>query len=257
MSRIEQLFRDKQAPILSLYFTAGYPQLQDTCEIILASDAAGADLLEIGIPFSDPMADGPVIQESSAGALHNGMTIALLFAQLKEIRQHTQIPLVLMGYLNPILQYGMQQFCDAAREVGIDGLIIPDLPAREYELHYKAMVEAAGLDMIFLITPATAMDRVKEIDRLSSGFIYLVTAAGTTGGELTISPAQQAYFETIREAGLENPLMAGFGISNKREFELMCRYTQGAIIGSSFIRTLTAGADNLKKTIREFVAGLN
>lgn len=257
MSRIEQKLLRKEKRILSLYFTAGYPALNDTRELILELEAAGADLLEVGIPFSDPVADGPVIQSSSAKALSNGMTIDLLFQQLKGIREQTQIPLVLMGYLNPILQYGVQRFCTAAQAIGIDGLIIPDLPAREYELHYKTIVEAAGLDMIFLITPATTLDRVKEIDRLSRGFIYLVTSAGTTGGELKISPAQQEYFRLISEAGLKNPLIAGFGISNKKDFDLICNYTQGAIIGSQFIRALGASGESLKDKIRNFVAGLN
>lgn len=257
MNRIEQMFRNKPANILSVYFTAGYPQLQDTREIILRLDEAGADLLEIGIPFSDPIADGPIIQASSAKALSNGMTIDLLLQQLKDIRRHTQIPLVLMGYLNPILQYGMERFCVAAKEVGIDGLIIPDLPVREYTLHYKAILEAAGLYMIFLITPATSPDRVKEIDRLSKGFIYLVTSAGTTGGSLEISKGQQEYFETISSAGLQNPLIAGFGISNKKDFDLICTYAQGAIIGSKFIRALGEEGKDLQTKVREFIDALN
>lgn len=257
MSRIEQTFLNKKSPILSVYFTAGYPTLNDTRELILELDAAGADLLEVGIPFSDPMADGPVIQDSSAQALHNGMTIDLLFQQLKDIRQQTQIPLVLMGYLNPVLQYGMQRFCADAQAVGVDGVIIPDLPSREYELHYRDIVEAAGLDMIFLITPATTLDRVRAIDRLSSGFIYLVTSAGTTGGTLKVSPAQEEYFKSISKAGLKNPVVAGFGISNKKDFDLICNYAQGAIIGSAFIKALSKPGESLKTKVRDFVAGIN
>jgi tryptophan synthase alpha chain len=257
MNRIEQMFYNKPGNIRSVYFTAGYPQLYDTREIILQLDKAGADILEIGIPFSDPMADGPVIQASSAKALSNGMTIDLLLQQLKDIRQHTQIPLLLMGYLNPVLQYGMERFCAAAREIGIDGLIIPDLPVREYAVHYKTVMEAAGMHMIFLITPATSLDRVREIDRLSKGFIYLVTSAGTTGGALEITAAQQQYFEAINKADLRNPLIAGFGISNKKDFDLICQYTQGAIIGSQFIRALSEEGKNLETKINGFMAALN
>lgn len=210
-------------------------------------------MLEIGIPFSDPVADGPVIQDSSTIALRNGMSIGLLFRQLQGIRDETAIPLVLMGYVNPVLQYGMERFCADAKAAGIDGLIIPDLPVREYALHYKDIVEAAGLHMIFLVTPATPADRIQEIDRLSRGFIYLVTAAGTTGGALSGSDEQQAYFEHIGRSGLTRPLVAGFGISNKQDFNRVCQYTRGAIVGSAFIRMLGAANTDLRGNIAEFV----
>ena len=253
MNRIDQLLLNRQDPVLSFYFTAGYPGRDDTRDVILALDAAGADLLEVGIPFSDPVADGPVIQESSAQAIRNGMSIGLLFQQLKTIRADTAIPLVLMGYLNPVLQYGIERFCADARAAGIDGLIIPDLPVREYALHYKTITEAAGLHMIFLVTPATPIERVLEIDRLSRGFIYLVTSAGTTGGALAGNSEQQAYFERIAGAGLQNPLIAGFGIGDKADFEQVCRYTSGGIIGSRFIRTLEAAGNDLRGSISRFV----
>ncbi|PSK92559.1 tryptophan synthase subunit alpha [Taibaiella chishuiensis] len=253
MNRIDHLFQNREQPVLSVYFTAGYPGRDDTREIILSLDAAGADMLEIGIPFSDPVADGPVIQDSSAIALRNGMSIGLLFRQLQGIRDETAIPLVLMGYVNPVLQYGMERFCADAKAAGIDGLIIPDLPVREYALHYKDIVEASGLHMIFLVTPATPADRLQEIDRLSRGFIYLVTAAGTTGGALSGSDEQQAYFEHIGRSGLTQPLVAGFGISNKQDFNRVCQYTRGAIVGSAFIRMLGAANTDLRGNIAEFV----
>lgn len=253
MNRIDHLFQNREQPVLSVYFTAGYPGRDDTREIILSLDAAGADMLEIGIPFSDPVADGPVIQDSSTIALRNGMSIGLLFRQLQGIRDETAIPLVLMGYVNPVLQYGMERFCADAKAAGIDGLIIPDLPVREYALHYKDIVEAAGLHMIFLVTPATPADRIQEIDRLSRGFIYLVTAAGTTGGALSGSDEQQAYFEHIGRSGLTRPLVAGFGISNKQDFNRVCQYTRGAIVGSAFIRMLGAANTDLRGNIAEFV----
>lgn len=257
MNRIDALFQHKTGNILSLYFTAGYPYLEATRDIILELDACGADLLEVGIPFSDPMADGPVIQASSAKALSNGMTIDRLFEQLKDIREHTAIPLVLMGYLNPILQYGMQRFCSRAQAIGIDGLIIPDLPPREYALQYKDIMEAAGLHMIFLATPATPPERLRYIDRLSRGFIYLVTTAGTTGGALTGSAEQQAYFESMRAAGLQNPFVAGFGISTRSDFERVCQYTRGAIIGSRFILALGEEGKSLQSRVRDFVSGFS
>jgi tryptophan synthase alpha chain len=253
MSRIQSLFQRKVKGILSFYCTAGYPALEDTVPLILELEGSGADMIEIGIPFSDPLADGPVIQQSSQGALINGMSIPELFSQLKDIRQKTAIPLLLMGYLNPIMQYGIRSFCRAAASCGIDGLIIPDLPLLVYEREWKSIVEEYQLDMIFLITPQTTPGRIHEIDRLSKGFIYMVTSAATTGDGLAFNDSFKAYFTMVQNMKLNNPLIAGFGISNKADFEQVCRYTDGAIIGSGLIRILEGAKEGFSTPVRDFV----
>lgn len=237
-NRINQLFQEKEKNILSVYFTAGYPHLEDTTTIIHELVKNGVDLIEIGMPFSDPVADGPVIQHSSLVALQNGMSVHTLFEQLENIRQSVQIPLILMGYINPVLQYGMEAFCQKCREIGIDGLIIPDLPLSVYQEEYQSIFEANHLHNIFLITPQTSDERLRRIDEASSGFIYMVSSNSTTGAKTVISDMQKNYFERIHTFGLKNPRLIGFGISNSETFRNACQYAHGAIIGSAFVNSL-------------------
>jgi len=253
-NRINQLFAQKKDNILSIYFTAGYPNLNNTEAIIKNLTEAGADLIEIGIPFSDPMADGPTIQQSSQQALDNGMSLKLLFEQIQSIRSQVDTPLILMGYLNPILQYGIKRFCKKCKEVGIDGLIFPDLPMIEYEEEYQPLFAENNLHNIFLITPQTSDQRIRKIDALSSGFIYMVAAAATTGAKQQIAQSQQAYFERINAMNLSNPRLIGFGISNHETYAKACRYANGVIIGSAFIKHIAdTQNDELPQHINDFV----
>ncbi len=238
MNRLTQLFQNKKHNILSVYFTAGYPKLQDTCSILQALEGQGIDLAEVGIPFSDPMADGPVIQQSAGVALHNGMSLRLLFEQLKEIRSTVRMPLLMMGYLNPIMQYGFERFCQSCAEVGIDGMIIPDLPFSDYLANYKSIAERHDLKMIMLITPETEEERIRLIDEYTEGFIYLVSSASTTGAQQTFDQGKQDYFTRVSGMKLRNPLLVGFGISNRETLTAASEHTQGAIIGSKFIQLL-------------------
>lgn len=238
MNRITNLFETKKAGILSVYFTAGYPQLNDTATILRELEAKGVNMVEVGIPFSDPMADGPVIQEASTVALRNGMSLRLLFQQLKEIRQTVQIPIILMGYLNPIMQYGFEAFCQSCAEVGVDGMIIPDLPYADYIADYKAIADRYDLKMIMLITPETSEERIRLIDAHTSGFIYMVSSAATTGAQQSFNEQKQAYFRRINSMNLRNPRLVGFGISNKATFEATAANSSGAIIGSKFVQLL-------------------
>jgi len=254
-NRIDQLFANKKSGILNLYFTAGYPNLQDTATIIKTADLAGVDMMEIGIPYSDPLADGPTIQASGTKALENGMSLKLLFEQLADVRSHTQMPLLLMGYLNMLMQFGIDDFMAQCKAVGIDGLILPDLPVDVYESEYQAKFEAAGLHVIFLITPQTTEARIRKIDALSRGFIYMVSSAAITGAKKDISSAQVEYFERIKNMNLKNARLIGFGISDKSTFDTACLHAQGAIIGSAFIKALGGGED-LEETVREFVVGV-
>ncbi len=249
MNRITELFKRKNA-ILSVYFTAGFPALKDTVPVIESLSAAGVDLIEIGIPFSDPLADGPVIQHSSELALRNGMTLRLLFEQLKDIRRSIQAPLLFMGYLNPVLQFGVEAFCIQAQEVGIDGVIIPDLPFSEYVEEYEAMFTKYGIINIFLITPQTSEARIRLIDEHSKGFIYMVSAASTTGAKAGVTAVQSDYFARVRAMNLRNPLLIGFGISDNETFANACAYANGAIIGSAYIRALEQGTDVQTSTAR-------
>jgi tryptophan synthase alpha chain len=247
MNRIDQLFKEKKN-ILNIYFTAGYPELDDTVRIIKELSDAGVDMIEIGIPFSDPLADGPVIQGSSEIALKNGMTVSLLFEQLENIRKVTDIPLLLMGYLNPVIQFGVEKFLKRCNEIGIDGLILPDLPLKAYREKYQAVFEKEGLRNIQLITPQTTTERIREIDSSENGFIYIVSSASTTGGQVDTS-GQKAYFNSVKEMYLSNPTLIGFGINNAETYLTACDYSSGAIIGSAFIKHLIA-----KKPIKDFVA---
>lgn len=238
MNRITNLFQTKKSGILSVYFTAGYPQLNDTTSILRELEAKGVDMAEVGIPFSDPMADGPVIQASSSIALRNGMRLRLLFQQLKGIRDTVRMPIILMGYLNPIMQYGFEAFCQSCAEVGVDGMIIPDLPYADYMADYKAIADRYDLKVIMLITPETAEERVRQIDAHTSGFIYMVSSAATTGAQQSFDQQKQAYFRRIDGMGLRNPRLVGFGISNKATFEAAAAHASGAIVGSKFVQLL-------------------
>ena len=238
MNRINKLFKEKGNNILSVYFTAGYPNLNDTVEIIKQLSSKGVDLIEIGVPFSDPLADGPVIQHSSQVALKNGMSVKLLFEQLKDIRKVTDIPLVLMGYVNPIIHFGFENFCQKAQEVGIDGFIIPDLPMLEYQREFKPVSDKYGIENVFLITPETSAELIRVVDENTNAFIYMVSSASTTGVQKSFEGAKEEYFNRIKSMNLKNPAMIGFGISNKQTFESACKYSSGAIIGSAFIKSL-------------------
>ncbi|MDR0430449.1 MAG: tryptophan synthase subunit alpha [Tannerellaceae bacterium] len=244
MNRINQLFETKKNGILSVYFTAGYPKLGDTIKILKALQEKGIDLVEVGIPFSDPMADGPVIQESSTVALRNGMSLRLLFEQLKDIREEVHIPIILMGYLNPIMQFGFGDFCKKCAEVGVDGMIIPDLPFADYMSNYKGISDLYDLKTIMLITPETSEERVRLIDENTDGFIYMVSSAATTGAQKSFNEQKQAYFRRINDMKLRNPRLVGFGISNKETFKTAMAYSSGAIIGSKFIQLLSTEPDS-------------
>lgn len=227
----------KRERILSVYFTAGYPGLNDTAAICRALAKGGADLIEVGIPFSDPVADGEVIQASSQAALENGMTLKILFEQLEEARKNCELPLILMGYLNPILQYGIEKFCERCRELSVYGAIIPDLPYDLYIAKYREIFEANNLCNIFLITPQTSEQRIREIDRHSTGFIYAVSSAAVTGGKVTFA-SRVDYLERLKALKLKNPILVGFGVSTSEDFNEICKHVNGAIIGSAYIREL-------------------
>ena len=237
MNRIDQKFRENKK-LLSIYFSAGFPNLGDTIPILKKLQTAGVDMVEIGLPFSDPLADGPTIQASSTQALHNGMTTEKLFSQLEGIRKHIEIPLVLMGYFNPMMQYGIEKFCSRCETIGIDGIIIPDLPIDVYHENYKALFDKHGLYNMFLITPQTSEARIKYIDKVSNGFIYMVSSASVTGAKSTFGNTQTEYFKRIATLNLKTPTVIGFGISNQETYKIACDQSKGAIIGSAFIQFL-------------------
>ena len=249
---IEKLFEEKSKRVLSVYFTAGFPNLHDTANIMKSLDASGADIIEVGIPFSDPVADGPTIQESNKIALDNGISLKLIFEQLDVIRKELKIPVILMGYINPVLQFGVEKFCQKCAEVGVAGLILPDLPLQEYLDEYKSTFEKYGLLNIFLITPQTTAERIRKIDENSRGFIYMVSSASTTGAKGDISATQIDYFNRVRKMNLKNPTLIGFGISNLETFDLACKHAHGAIIGSAFINVLKNSRD-IHKDIAGFI----
>lgn len=240
MNRITQLFETKKNGILSVYYTAGFPRLNDTVNILKILQAKGINTVEIGIPFSDPMADGPVIQEAATQALKNGMSLKKLFEQLKDIRKEVTIPVILMGYLNPIMQFGFEEFCKQCVAVGVDGMIIPDLPFGDYMSDFKDLTQTYDLKTIMLITPETTDDRIRLIDANTEGFIYMVSSAAITGTQKSFNEQKQAYFRRINTMGLKNPRLVGFGISNKETFEAATSHAAGAIIGSKFIQLLSS-----------------
>ena len=239
MNRITSLFETKQNNILSIYYPAGYPNLEDTLPILHTLQDKGIDMVEIGIPFSDPMADGPVIQEASTQALRNGITLKRIFEQLRPMRtEGITMPVLLMGYLNPVMQYGFERFCQSCVEVGVDGVIIPDLPFADYLADYKPLADRYGLKMVMLITPETSEARIRQIDQHTSGFIYMVSSAATTGAQQSFDAQKQAYFQKIDALHLTNPRLVGFGISNKATYEAAARHSSGGIIGSRFVQLL-------------------
>lgn len=251
-NRITTAFQEKQKNLLSVYFTAGFPKPEDTVPIMVHLQESGADLIEIGIPFSDPMADGPTIQESNQAALVNGMTLKKLFQQLEGVREKVHLPIILMGYFNPILQYGLDKFCETCERIGIDGLIVPDLPMQDYLDHYKKHFDRYGIYNIFLISPQTTEERIRQIDENSNGFIYVVSSASITGAKSSISDEQIGYFQRVQNMNLKNPRLIGFGISNHETFETACQFASGAIIGSAFIKILQQSKD-LKNDIVNYI----
>jgi tryptophan synthase alpha chain len=253
-NRLTALFEKKDKNILSIYFTAGFPKIDDTVTIIKSLEESGVDIVEIGMPFSDPLADGPTIQQSSQAALKNGMNMKLLFEQLKDIRSQVKIPLLLMGYLNPVMQYGIENFCRKAQETGIDGVILPDLPVEEYVESYKELFESYNLSNIFLITPNTSPERIRLIDQNSCGFIYIVSTDSTTGNTKSIK-GQEGYFKRVRELKLKNPGLVGFNVHDNESFNFACQCAGGAIVGSAFIKAI-ANSQSLAKDVKGFVASV-
>lgn len=251
MNRLQTLFANKKSNLLSIYFTAGYPELNTTLDIAEALEQAGVDFLEVGFPYSDPVADGPTIQQSSEKALENGMTLNVLFEQLQQLRERVKIPVLLMGYINPIVQYGIERFCKKAAEVGVDGVIVPDLPIYEYEKLYADTFKQNNLSNIFLVTPNTSEERIRKIDGLSNSFIYLLSSSSITGSTLQVSTPIEDYYKRIKDMALNNPTIIGFGISNNASYTKACEYANGAIVGSAFVKHLAT--DNYLQTIPDFI----
>ena len=250
MNRIDKKLKE-EGKLLSIYFTAGFPNLNDTADIIIKLEESGVDMIEIGLPFSDPLADGPTIQDSSMSAINNGMNTDILFNQLKDIRDRVSIPLIIMGYFNPILQYGVEKFCKKCNEIGIDGLIIPDLPIDYYLENYKSIFEQNKLYNMFLIAPQTSDERIRKIDSISKGFIYMVSSSSITGSKNSFSSEQINYFERIEKMNLNTPRIIGFGVGNKETFNATVNYSKGAIIGSAFIKNLHEnGIDSIDSFIK-------
>lgn len=252
MSRLAQLFERKNNRVLNVYCTAGFPQLNSTLEVMQLLEQNGADIIELGMPYSDPLADGEVIQQSSSVAIANGMTIQVLFEQLATMRQSVKIPVILMGYMNPVLQYGFERFCKDAAAVGVDGLILPDLPEHEFETQYGAIIKQYGLDFIFLVTPETSEARVRKLDTLSSGFLYAVSSSSTTGTNQQMNDVG-AYLKRLQGYGLRNPVLVGFGIKDKASFDAACAQSNGAIIGTAFIRALHEASDDIPSSVQRFL----
>ncbi|HEY2721678.1 MAG TPA: tryptophan synthase subunit alpha [Chitinophagaceae bacterium] len=258
MNRIQELFRRKKNDVLSVYCTAGFPRLKDTLDVINALREGGAEMIELGIPYSDPLTDGPVIQHSSMVALQNGMTLKELFEQLKDFRKSPEsggignnLPVLLMGYMNSVLQYGFDRFCSDAASAGIDGLILPDLPQYEYETEYGVIIKKYGLDFVFLVTPETSEERVKKLDELSQGFLYAVSSSSTTGRDKNMNDVN-TYLQKLKNLQLKNPVMVGFGIKDRQTFRAACENANGAIIGTAFIKALEHG-NNIKESTMNFL----
>ena len=255
MNRIQTLFKNKPTGILSVFYTGGFPHLNSTKEIAVALQASGVDLIEIGIPFSDPVADGPAIQESNKIALQNGMNLKLLLMHVKEIRKEISIPIILMGYLNPVLQYDVERFCIDCKEAGVDGLILPDLPLEVYQAEYQPTFLQSGLSNTFLISPTTSKERIEQIDKLTDSFIYAVSASRTTGVKMGFSDEQIIYFKKLKSMKLQNPHLIGFGIANHNTFQVACQYGAGAIVGSAFISMLKNSL-NIHDDVEHFVKSM-
>jgi tryptophan synthase alpha chain len=256
MSRIKKLFEKKNKNILSVYFTAGFPSLNSTVTVMESLQNAGADMIELGIPYSDPLADGPVIQSSGTIALANGMSISHLFKQLESFRNKIQLPVLFMGYMNPVMQYGFEKFCRDAAEAGVDGLILPDLPMFEFEKEFGTMVGKFNLDFVFLVTPETEESRLRKLDQLSSGFIYAVSSSSTTGKVAALSD-QEKYFERLQTMKLQNPVLIGFGIRDRSSFLKACTYANGAVIGTAYIKALeNATEQEIPARTKEFINSL-
>ena len=251
MSRIKKLFEKKHKNILNVYCTAGYPELDSTREVMKCLQENGADLIELGIPYSDPLADGPVIQASGSKAIQNGMTVKKLFEQLEGFRKEIRVPVVLMGYVNQVLQYGFERFCADAKRVGVDGLIFPDLPMYEFETLYVDVIRSYNLDFVFLVTPETSEERIKKLDSLSTGFLYAVSSSSTTGKDKNLAD-QDAYFKRLKSLNLKNPVLVGFGIKDKETFQKACGYANGAIIGTAYIKALE-NANDVKEATKRFL----
>lgn len=254
MGRLQKQFEQKTTGVLNVYFTAGYPRLDSTVPLMKVLQDEGVDIIELGMPYSDPLADGPVIQESSSVALKNGMAISTLFNQLNDFRKNIHIPVILMGYMNPVLQYGFEKFCKEAAAVGVDGLILPDLPPFEFESKYGKIIKNHGLDFIFLVTPETSFERVRLLDDLSSGFLYAVSSSSTTGKEKNMNDVVE-YVDRLRSYQLKNPIMVGFGIKDKATFEMLNGHANGGIIGSAFIKALDSHHDH-NESARLFIRSI-
>ena len=254
MNRIEELFRRKDKRVLNVYCTAGFPEAGSTVEVMEALQDSGVDMIELGMPYSDPLADGPVIQASSSKAIAGGMTISKLFNDLENFRNKIHVPVILMGYMNPVLQYGFENFCKTASETGVDGLILPDLPMYEFETEYREIIKRYNLGFIFLVTPETSSERIRKLDELSEGFLYAVSSSSTTGNEKKLAD-QHNYFQKLKELQLKNPVLIGFGIKDKTSFDEACSYASGAIIGTAYIRAIEEASSIPNKT-REFIDGI-
>jgi len=251
MSLLKELFEKKSSRVLNVYCTAGYPKPDSTLEVMKALQSNGADIIELGMPYSDPLADGPVIQQSGLISLENGMTIEKLFLQLKDFRKEIHIPVILMGYMNPVLQFGFEKFCAAAAAVGIDGLILPDLPEFEFETEYGEIIKKYGLDFIFLVTPETSEVRIKKLDQLSTGFLYAVSSSSTTGTDNNLTDVNN-YLKRLKGYGLKNPILVGFGIKDKKSFDNACANANGAIIGTAYIKALEK-SDSIEVSTKTFL----
>lgn len=254
MGRLVETFKAKSERVLNMYITAGYPELESTVFVMKMFQENKADIIELGIPYSDPLADGPVIQMSSAKALKNGMSISTLFEQLEGFRKEINLPVILMGYLNPLLQYGFEKFCFKAATIGVDGLIIPDIPMYEYEKEYQPILKKYGLDFIFLVTPETSEERIRQLDKLSSGFLYAVSSSSTTGTDKDFKLVEN-YLERLQSMKLKNPVLVGFGIKDKQTFNSVCNYANGGIIASAYIKELEF-SNNIEATTKQFIEGI-